>query len=40
MPCRAAPLTDMAGYFAVRNRPVMLGAQLGYNSIAAVLAGI
>ena len=32
-------LTDMAGYFAVRNRPVMLGAQLGYNSVAAVLGG-
>ena len=32
-------VTDMAGYFAVRNRPVMLGAQLGYNSIAAVLGG-
>ena len=32
-------LTDMAGYFAVRNRPVMLGAQIGYSSIAAVLGG-
>ena len=32
-------VTDMAGYFAVRNRPIMLGAQLGYNSIAAVLGG-
>jgi len=32
-------LTDMAGYLAVRNRPVMLGAQVGYNSIAAVLGG-
>ena len=29
----------MAGYLAVRNQPVILGAQLGYTSIAAVLAG-
>ena len=32
-------LTDIAGYLAVRNRPIMLGAQLGYTSIAAVLGG-
>jgi hypothetical protein len=32
-------VTDMAGYFAVRNRPMMLGAQFGYNMIAAVLGG-
>jgi hypothetical protein len=32
-------VTDMASYFAVKNRPLMLGAQLGYNSIAAVLGG-
>ena len=32
-------VTDMTSYFAVKNRPMMLGAQLGYNSIAAVLGG-
>jgi hypothetical protein len=32
-------ITDLAGYFAVRNRPGMLGAQLGYNAVAALLGG-
>ena len=32
-------VTDMASYFAVKNRPVMLGAQIGYTSFAAVLGG-
>ena len=32
-------VTDMTSYFAVRNRPVMLGAQLGYTSVAAILGG-
>jgi hypothetical protein len=32
-------ITDMEGYFAVRNRPVMQAAQLGYNVVAAVLGG-
>lgn len=32
-------VADMAGYFAVRNRPAMLGAKLVYNSLAALLGG-
>ena len=32
-------ITDMAGYFAVRNQPGMLGAKLVYNSLAAALGG-
>lgn len=32
-------ILDMAGYFAVRNRPVILGAKLVYNTLAAVLGG-
>lgn len=32
-------ITDMAGYFAVRNRPGMLAAQVGYNVVAGVLGG-
>ncbi len=32
-------ITDMAGYFAVRNQPAILGAKLVYNSLAAVLGG-
>ena len=34
-----APLTDLPGYFAVRNQPVILTAKLGYNSVGAVLGG-
>jgi hypothetical protein len=33
------PVATEAAYFAVRNRPAMLGAALGYNSVAAFLAG-
>jgi hypothetical protein len=32
-------ITDIQGYFAVRNQPVMLAAKLVYNSLAAVLGG-
>jgi hypothetical protein len=32
-------ITDMAGYFAVRNRPTILGAKLVYNTLAAILGG-
>jgi heme/copper-type cytochrome/quinol oxidase subunit 3 len=32
-------ITDMAGYFAVRNQPAMLAAKLVYNTLAAVLGG-
>ena len=32
-------ITDMAGYFAVRNRPAILGAKLVYNTLAAILGG-
>ena len=32
-------ITDMAGYFAVRNQPGILGAKLVYNSLAASLGG-
>ena len=32
-------ILDMAGYFAVRNRPAILGAKLVYNTLAAVLGG-
>ncbi|MBI4266283.1 MAG: hypothetical protein HY657_18065 [Acidobacteria bacterium] len=34
-----ASIEDMAGYFAVRNRPGILAAKLVYNSLAAVLGG-
>jgi hypothetical protein len=33
------PVTNEAEYFAVRNRPGMLFAALGYNCVAAFLAG-
>jgi hypothetical protein len=33
------PVTNEAEYFAVRNTPAMLAAALGYNSVAAFLAG-
>jgi hypothetical protein len=33
------PITSEAEFFAVRNRPVILAAALGYNSLAAFLAG-
>ena len=33
------PIKDMAGYFAVRNRPPMLAAKLVYNTLAALLGG-
>ena len=33
------PIQDMAGYFAVRNRPGMLAAKLVYNTLAAILGG-
>ena len=33
------PVTNETEYFAVRNRPEMLGAVLGYNSAGAFLAG-
>ena len=32
-------ITDMQGYFAVRNRPAILIAKLGYNSVGAILGG-
>jgi len=32
-------ITDMQGYFAVRNQPAILTAKLGYNSVGAVLGG-
>jgi hypothetical protein len=32
-------ISDMAAYFAVRNRPVILAAKLVYNTLAAILAG-
>lgn len=32
-------ISDMATYFAVRNRPVILVAKLLYNTLAAILAG-
>jgi len=32
-------ITDMAGYFAVLNQPVMLGARPVYNTLAALLGG-
>lgn len=32
-------IADMAGYFAVRNQPAILGAKLVYNTLAAVLGG-
>jgi hypothetical protein len=32
-------IADMAGYFAVRNQPAVLGAKLVYNPLAAVLGG-
>jgi len=32
-------ITDLEGYFAVRNQSVMLAAKLVYNSLAAVLGG-
>lgn len=33
------PVTTEAEYLAVRNQPGMLAAALGYNSVAAFLAG-
>lgn len=33
------PPTDLEAYFAVRNRPSILGAKLVYNTVAAVLGG-
>lgn len=33
------PVANEAAYFAVRNQPAMLAAALGYNSVAAFLAG-
>jgi len=33
------PITDMAGYFAVRNQPGILAAKVVYNTLAAVLGG-
>ena len=33
------PLPDLDAYFAVRNRPSILGAKLVYNTVAAVLGG-
>ena len=33
------PVASEAAYFAVRNQPAMLAAALGYNSVAALLAG-
>lgn len=32
-------ITDMSGYFAVRNRPAILTAKLVYNTFAAILGG-
>lgn len=32
-------ITDMQGYFAVRNQPAVLTAKIGYNSLASVLGG-
>ncbi|MBI3048923.1 MAG: hypothetical protein HYY76_11515 [Acidobacteria bacterium] len=32
-------IADMPQYFAVRNQPMMLGAKLVYNTLAAVLGG-
>jgi hypothetical protein len=32
-------INDMAAYFAVRNRPVILAAKLVYSTLAAILAG-
>ena len=32
-------ISDMAAYFAVRNRPVILSAKVLYNTLAAILAG-
>ena len=32
-------ITDMSGYFAVRNRPGILTAKVIYNTLAAVLGG-
>jgi hypothetical protein len=33
------PVTNEAEFFAVRNRPALLAASLGYNCVAAFLAG-
>lgn len=33
------PLTDLDAYFAIRNRPSILGAKLVYNTVAAILGG-
>lgn len=33
------PVTNEAEYFAVRNQPGLLAAALGYNAVAAILAG-
>lgn len=33
------PITDIAAYFSMRNTPMMLGAKVVYNSMAAILAG-
>jgi hypothetical protein len=33
------PVRDMAGYFAVANRPSMLAGKLAYQTLAAVLGG-
>ena len=32
-------ITDIQGYFAVRNQPAILIAKLGYNSVGAILGG-
>jgi len=32
-------ISDMAAYFSVRNRPVILAAKVLYNTLAAILAG-
>ena len=32
-------VTDISGYFAVRNRPTILTAKVAYNTLAAVLGG-
>jgi hypothetical protein len=33
------PVTNEAEFFAVRNQPAILAASLGYNAVAALLAG-
>jgi hypothetical protein len=33
------PISDIAGYFAVRNQPLILAAKLVYNTLAAILGG-